>query len=353
MNIPQKMRLTVCIAVCLCGFLIMGHLFGVEILQTLYAKIESAFGAKLLLLFAAAFMVVFGAAGIKLPMRTPPSERKIIFHSEYGDIEIQLNSVERNIQRVLKKLPEIYKVKVRVFADETQEHAIVEADCVLCQNPDTPEHARQVAKRIGGYIALMARKTMGLEELATIKVNVVNVHYDGPDIMSSLFEDETARQDPILLEHDQDELEVVDARAQLANDFAFAPTPFFAQSAREDLPEAQEEAEEEPAAMSAGPALGNDLGSDFDDFDFNSIHDASGDDEHEISQAGFAMPEATEDEHPKDAGVEPDFKIVDMRVKAIEEEQAEEKAAEAAAIAKPAAKQSPPKKAKGRKGKKR
>jgi hypothetical protein len=330
------MRLALCIVVCLCGMLIMGYIFGIEALQTLYSSIENALGAKLVLFIVAAFMVVFGAAGVRLPMRTPPQERKIVFHSEYGDIEIQLGSVERNIKRVLKKLPEIHKVKVRVFADDTQEHAIVEADCVLTQYPDSPEHAHQVANRISGYIALMARKTMGLEELATIKVNVVNVHYDGSLPISSILEPPDEPFAPILLEHDEDQLEVVE------------PQENFFQEAEEDI-RAEESAgvnetpeappyveEEEHLPVSEGPALGDDLGSDFDDFDFSSIHDASGDDGHEISQAGFEMPDTPPEGHSTEAGAgeEPDFKIVDMRIKAKAEEDAAEDAKKAEAAIK-------------------
>lgn len=126
------------------------------------------------LVIAGVALLVFGFYAIlpKLPNR---SERRAIrFSGEHGEVIIQLDSVQATLTKIMTNMPEIRKVDVRVDPDKKRERAIIKADVVLENQPDTD--ARQTANVVTSYIAETAIRMLGLEDLATVNLKIVGFH---------------------------------------------------------------------------------------------------------------------------------------------------------------------------------
>ena len=117
--------------------------------------------------------VVFGIYGF-LPRRAKyRKNKKIIYEGPHGEVQIQLNSVEQSLNQVLARMPEIKKINVRVDPQDNGRKAFIRADVVLHQQPG--QNARAIASLVSDYIAETATKLLGLEEVATIDLNVTGI----------------------------------------------------------------------------------------------------------------------------------------------------------------------------------
>lgn len=123
-------------------------------------------------LASAAVVTLLGIYGFVPKMgREKAKTREIHFEGEHGDVAIQLDSVQRALTNVIGRMPEVKRVQVSVSADKEGRRALINADVVLYSNPDV--RARQTAHQVTEYISQSAINILGLEDLATIKLNVV------------------------------------------------------------------------------------------------------------------------------------------------------------------------------------
>lgn len=124
----------------------------------------------------AAILVIFGLYGFlpKLPSRKP--HRTVAFTGEHGDVVVHLDMVESTLTRVLSNMPEVKKINVRVQADGKGRKAKIVADCVLHDRPEVP--ARQAADAVNEYLADAAGNILGVEDIDSVKLNIVGVDVD-------------------------------------------------------------------------------------------------------------------------------------------------------------------------------
>lgn len=99
--------------------------------------------------------------------------REIVFEGDHGEVVIQLDSVQRALTNVIGRMPEVKRVLVRVEPDDDGRRAMINADVVIYSQGDV--RARQTANDVSEYIAQSAIHILGLEDLATIKLNVVGI----------------------------------------------------------------------------------------------------------------------------------------------------------------------------------
>lgn len=92
------------------------------------------------------------------------------YQSSAGEVTIQLDTVERSLQRVLSKMAEIRKVRVQLSPASGGKAVQVRAWATLLK----PERisARATTERVHRFIEITAKEHLGLEELAPIALCV-------------------------------------------------------------------------------------------------------------------------------------------------------------------------------------
>lgn len=174
---------SISLAVLLAGLFALGLVFDVSQVQLvkeraieLWPKQDT--GALNLRLPAA----VLGAAAALLGLygflpRIPSRKNKTIsFKSSQGDIVLELKPVRKTLLRMMRKMPEVYSVKLDVKPDRDGRRANITADVVLTNCAAVG--ARACAKLVTEYLATTARNVLGLEDLSTVRVNVRGVRVD-------------------------------------------------------------------------------------------------------------------------------------------------------------------------------
>lgn len=121
----------------------------------------------------ALILVVFGLYGFLPKLPTKKQKRSVSFAGDHGDVVVHLDVVESTLTRVLANMPEVKKINVHVEADPKTNKAKIVADCVLHDRPEVP--ARQAADAVNEYLADAAGNILGVEDIASVKLNVVGV----------------------------------------------------------------------------------------------------------------------------------------------------------------------------------
>ena len=119
-------------------------------------------------------LAVFGA----LPLfkeRRPKST--ISFPGIHGNVTIELDSVEANLGRVVSKMPEVKKIKVKVTPSEDSHRAVVSADVLMYKGPGGAS-ARDTANRIADFLMDTAVNILGVEEVTKVDLNVRDIIVD-------------------------------------------------------------------------------------------------------------------------------------------------------------------------------
>lgn len=118
-------------------------------------------------------LVVFGLYGFLPKLPGKKARRSVSFTGDHGDVVVHLDMVESTLTRVLSNMPEVKKIKVRVEGDGKTNKAKIVADCVLHDRPEVP--ARQAADAVNEYLADAAGNILGVEDIASVKLNIVGV----------------------------------------------------------------------------------------------------------------------------------------------------------------------------------
>ena len=136
--------------------------------------LEDILTVNVLWLVGSTLAIVLGIYGFFPQFSKWRKGKKISYQGPHGQVQIQLDTVERRLNDILSRMPEVKKINVTVEPKDGGRSALIKASTVLQQQPG--ENARSVAGLVSDYIAETATKMLGLEELATIELNVTGIN---------------------------------------------------------------------------------------------------------------------------------------------------------------------------------
>lgn len=136
-------------------------------------------------------LAVFGAFGL-LPLG-PGLGRKITFAGEYGPITARIAPIERRLRKLLLRLPEIDKIKLRILPDKDGEHARIVARAWLRKVPG--QCARDIEHRVAGYIEDAATDYLGLEARTPVELVIEDIAVDAAEAEEALQDHARSRAD--------------------------------------------------------------------------------------------------------------------------------------------------------------
>jgi len=110
----------------------------------------------------------------KLPKR---STKRLTYASEHGDIVIDLKPVHKTLLRVIRSMPEVKKIKIKLKGDRSGKKAIIAATANIDRQIDG-SHARDNYEMINYYIEETATRLLGLDILEPIKLSITGVTLD-------------------------------------------------------------------------------------------------------------------------------------------------------------------------------
>ncbi len=145
-----------------------------EFQKTLPDSVSWALDLKILWLIGSIAAIVFGVYGFLPRTSKWKKPKKISYDGPHGQVMIQLDTVEQSLNRVLARMPEVKKIDVVVEPRDGGRSALIKAKAVLQHQPG--QNARAIAGLVSDYIAETATKMLGLEELATIELNVTGIN---------------------------------------------------------------------------------------------------------------------------------------------------------------------------------
>jgi hypothetical protein len=116
-------------------------------------------------------LLVFGLFGL-LPLGFRRG-KSVAFAGEHGQIIIQLDPVERKLNKVLNKLPEIRKIRAVVVPDKEGGPAHIRARAWLRRLPD--QRARDIELRVADYIEETATDFLGLESRTPVELVIEDI----------------------------------------------------------------------------------------------------------------------------------------------------------------------------------
>ena len=181
------MKLAIMKAVCLLAFVSGLFMLGL-VLDVNYAQIAYEYalehwpqqesGELNLRIPGAIFGILLIAGGLYGVLPIIPSKRNavITFKGPNGDIVLQLRPIQKVLLKMMRRMPEVYTIKVDVRPDNDGRRARIDADVVL-QNC-AALGARQCAKIVAACLTTTAQGLLGLEDLSAVCVNVKGVHVD-------------------------------------------------------------------------------------------------------------------------------------------------------------------------------
>ncbi|MCX5758783.1 MAG: alkaline shock response membrane anchor protein AmaP, partial [Candidatus Hydrogenedentes bacterium] len=120
--------------------------------------------------------VLVGLIGL-LPSGRRRAHNVISFPGVHGDVTIELDSVESTLTRMVNKMPEVKKIRIRVVPAEDRRRVRVKAD-VLVYKGASPSSARDLANRITDYLTDTAVNMLGVEDVTTVDLNVRGIVVD-------------------------------------------------------------------------------------------------------------------------------------------------------------------------------
>lgn len=173
----------VCLAALLGGIVILCLVFNVEQVEEYYQQVmnllpkqeDGAPNLWLPTIIIGVLLVVLGGYGF-LPRLRGKRNNIITYRGTHGDIILQLKPIRKVLLRVMRKMPEVYSIKLDVRPDKDRRRACIEADVVLKNSAALG--ARRCAKMVADCLSATARDVLGLEDLSMIRVNVKGVHVD-------------------------------------------------------------------------------------------------------------------------------------------------------------------------------
>ncbi len=260
-----------------------------------------------------------------------PKGRKaqsITFEGEYGDVVVQLAPLELMLNRVLNNMPEVKKIRLQITPDEEKRRAVITADALLESQTSMP--ARKTANLVSDYIAETAINTLGLEDLATIRLNISGINVNPKASSEQLREQLLARQKeaeataPVQVE-EKKEVEAPSVMAMEAEEVA--PVEVEQEEVPavvEEAPEIQEEEETPLAPLAVAPVVAS---LEEDEAGEEDVQETEETEEVEETSDDFVSEEAAseleEQEEDASGGVAPDVWSMQEETSDVEQENEE------------------------------
>ena len=145
---------------------------GIEMLPT---QVDGTLNLRLPASVAAIILLLVAGYGL-LPRLRGRKNSIITYRGSHGDIVLQLKPIRKVLLKVMRKMPEVYSIKLNVKPDADGRKACILADVVLKNSAALG--ARRCAKMVADCLAATSRDVLGLEDLSTVRVNVKGVHVD-------------------------------------------------------------------------------------------------------------------------------------------------------------------------------
>jgi hypothetical protein len=127
-------------------------------------------------------LVVFGIFGL-LPLGFRRG-KSVAFDGDHGQIIIQLDPVERKLNKVLNKMPEVKKIRALVVPDKDGGPAQIRARAWLRRLPD--QKARDIEMRVADYIEETATDFLGLEARTPVELVIEDIEINIDDAAKEL-----------------------------------------------------------------------------------------------------------------------------------------------------------------------
>jgi len=130
---------------------------------------------------AAVILFLLALLGLLPLSRERRPKSTICFPGIHGNVTIELDSVEANLSRVVSKMPEVKKIKVKVSPSEDNHRAVVSADVLMYKGTGSAS-ARDTANRIGDFLMDAAVNILGVEEVTKVDLNVRDIIIDAKSL---------------------------------------------------------------------------------------------------------------------------------------------------------------------------
>jgi hypothetical protein len=173
----------VCLLVLLGGVYMLGLVLDVEYMQQAQGYVlenwpvqeDGALNLRMPGIIAGVLLVLVGLYGF-LPKMPSRKGGAITFKGANGDIVLQLKPIQKVLLKMMRRMPEVYSIKLQVRPDKDGKRALIAADVVL--KNCAALGARHCAKIVAECISSTARNMLGLAELSAVQVNVSGIHLD-------------------------------------------------------------------------------------------------------------------------------------------------------------------------------
>lgn len=173
----------VCLLVLLGGVYMLGLVLDVEYMQQAQGYVldnwpvqeDGTLNLRMPGIVAGVLLVLVGLYGF-LPKMPSRKGGTITFTGANGDIVLQLKPIQKVLLKMMRRMPEVYSIKLQVRPDKDGKRALITADVVL--KNCAALGARHCAKIVAECISSTARNMLGLAELSAVQVNVAGIHLD-------------------------------------------------------------------------------------------------------------------------------------------------------------------------------
>jgi hypothetical protein len=96
--------------------------------------------------------------------------KKIEFQSKHGYIVIELDSVQRSLQKAMSKLPEVKDISLTVSPADNNRKVRIVADAVVYKAPGAG--IRETASELEDKLAKAAMRMLGVDDIASLDLNI-------------------------------------------------------------------------------------------------------------------------------------------------------------------------------------
>lgn len=173
----------VCLLVLLGGVFMLGLVLDISyaqqaldyVLAYVPTQADGALNLRMPGIIAGILLFLIGLYGF-LPKWPSCKNTTITYKGANGDIVLELKPLQKVLLKMMRRMPEVYSINLKVQPDKDGKRAIVNADVVL--KNCAALGARHCAKIVAECIASTARDLLGIEDLTTVRVNVKGIRLD-------------------------------------------------------------------------------------------------------------------------------------------------------------------------------
>lgn len=121
-------------------------------------------------------MLIFGLYGFLPRLPKGRGKRQVAYSEKHGDVVIELDPAEHMLNRVIRNLPEVRSMAIRIKADEDARGVLIDAKGVL--NSQLGVAARDTRAFVNAAISTTATDILGLEVVPPINLKIKYTEVD-------------------------------------------------------------------------------------------------------------------------------------------------------------------------------